>query len=112
MKTRINKTIMIAVALIFVGSGVAFAHDWKGRNHKPPGKAHGHYKVQKNHPGWTNKNFKPNPYYSQRYVFKEIRDHRYYDDHYWRPAPRRDVIYKVAQKNPIVVFKIIVNDHR
>jgi len=112
MKTRIKKIIMIAAALIFVSSGVSFAHDWNDRNHKPPGKAYGYYQVKKQPPGWSNKNFKPNPNYSNRYVYKEVRGHRYYDDHYWRPAPRRNVVYKPAKKDPIVVFKVILKDLR
>jgi hypothetical protein len=112
MKTRIKKIILIAATLLFVGSGVAFAHDWNDRDHNPPGKAYGYYQVKKLPPGWTNKNFRPNPYYSKRYVYKEVRDARYYDDHYRRPAPRRNAIYKVVEKGPIVVFKIIVKDVR
>ena len=112
MKTRIKKIIIIAAALLFVGSGVSFAHDWNDRNHKPPGKAYGHYKVPKHHPGWSNKHFKPNRHISKRYVYKEVRGHRYYDNHHRRPGPWADVIYKVALKDPKVVFKIIVKDHR
>ena len=112
MKTRIKKIIMISAALIFVSSGVSFAHDWNDRNHKPPGKAYGHYKVKKQPPGWSNKHFKANRPISKRYVYKEVQRHRYYDDHHRRRAPREDVVYKVALKDPQVVFKIIVKDHR
>ncbi len=48
MKTRIKKIIIAAAALLFVSSGVSFAHDW---DDKPPGKAYGHHKVKKHHPG-------------------------------------------------------------
>jgi hypothetical protein len=112
MKTRIKKIIMIAAALIFVGSGVSFAHDWNDRNHKPPGKAYGQYKVQKQSPGWNHKHFKRNPYKSKRYAYKNFRGNRYYNDHHRRPAPRRNVIYKSVKKDPIVVFKIILKDLR
>ena len=112
MKTRIKKIIMIAAALIFVSAGVCFAHDWNDRNHKPPGKAYGYYQVKKAPPGWANKNFRPNPPITKRYVYKEVRGYRYYDDHYRRPTPRRDAVYKVVEKDPIVVFKIVVKDHR
>ena len=111
MKTRIQKIIMIAAAMIFVGSGVSFAHDWNDRNHKPAGKAYGHYQVKKVPPGLTNKNFKPNPPVTKRYVvYREVPAHRYYDDHHRRPAPRRTVIYKPAKRDPIVVFKVILKD--
>ena len=112
MKTRIQKIIMIAAALLFVSSGVALAHDWNDRNHKPPGKAYGHYKVQKQHPVWNSKQLKSKRQIPQRYVYKEVRGHRYYDDHRRRPAPRRTVIYKPAKRNPIVVFKVILKDLR
>ena len=47
MKTRISKIVMIAAALIFVGSGVSFAHKWNDWDHKPAGKAYGYYQVNK-----------------------------------------------------------------
>jgi hypothetical protein len=97
---------------MFAGSGVSFAHDWNDRNHKPPGKVYSHYKVQKNHPGWNNQQLKSKRQVPQRYVYKEVRDHRYYDNHQRRPAPREDIIYKVALKDPKLVFKIIVKEHR
>jgi len=112
MKTRIKKIIIVAAALLFVGSGVSFAHDWNDRDHKPPGKAYGHSQVKKQPPGLAKKNFKPYPYYSKRYVYKEVRDRRYYDDHHRRPAPRRNVFYKSVTKDPMVVFKIILRDLR
>ena len=46
MKTRIQKIITIAMALLCVGSGVAFAQDWNDRDHKPPGKAYGYTQVK------------------------------------------------------------------
>ena len=112
MKTRIQKIILIAAALIFVGSGISFAHEWNDRNHKPPGKANGYYQVKKLPPGWTNKNFKTKAPITKRYVYKEVRGYRYYDNHYRRPAPRRTVVYKPAKKDPIVVFKVILKDLR
>jgi hypothetical protein len=112
MKTRIKKIIMIAAALIFVSSGVSFAQDWNDRGPKPSGKAYGYYQVKKLPPGWTNKSFRPNPPITKRYVYKEVRGYRYYDDHYRHPIPREDVIYQIALKDPNLVLKIIVKDHR
>jgi hypothetical protein len=112
MKTRIKKIIMIAAALIFVSSGVSFANDWNDRGPKSPGKAYGHNEVKKQPPGWTNKNFKPIPPITKRYVYKEVRGDRYYDDHYRHSAPRQNVVYKPAKKDPIFVFKVILNDLR
>jgi hypothetical protein len=111
MKTRIQKIMMIAAALIFVGSGVSFASDWNDRDHKPPGNAYGNYQVKKVSPGRIKKNLKPNAPITKRYVvYSDVPAHRYYNDHRWRPAPRRTVVYKPAKKNPIVVFKVILKD--
>ena len=112
MKTRIKKIIIVAAALLFLGSGVSFAHDWNDRSHKQRGHAYGHYKVKKNQSGWNNKHFRRSPHYSKTYVYKKVRDHRYYNDHHRRPAPRRNVIYKSVKKDPMVVFKIILRDLR
>ena len=68
MKTRIQKIILIAAALIFVGSGISFAHEWNDRNHKPPGKANGYYQVKKLPAGWTNKNPKSQFPITKRYA--------------------------------------------
>jgi hypothetical protein len=110
MKTRISKIILIAAAMIFVGSGVSFAHDWNDRDHKPSGKNYGHYQTKKVSPGWAKKNLRLNPPITKRYVYKEVRGHRFYNDHLRRPVPRRTAIYKPAKKDPIVVFKVILRD--
>ena len=113
MKTRIKKIIVLTAAMLFVGSGLALAHDWNDREHKPPGTAYGHYQAKKMPPGWSNKNFKPAPPKGKQYVYREVRDHHYYVDHGRRPVPpREDTIVKVALKDPLFVFKIIVKDHR
>ena len=104
MKKKIQKIIMIAAAMIFAGSGVSFAHDWNDRN-KPPGKAYGHYKVKKQQPGWNNKHFKPNPHNNKRYVHK-------YDRHQHGTAPCENELYKIALKDPRLIFKVIVKEHR
>jgi hypothetical protein len=99
--------MMIAAALLFVSSGVALAHDWNDRNHKP----YGHSKVQTHHPDWKYKHFKRNPHYSKRYAYKPFHRPHYYKRHHPRPAPRRTVIYKSVKKEPNVVFKIVLKDH-
>ena len=112
MMTRIKKIIMIAAALLFVFSGVSFAHDWNYRKHKPPGRAYGHNKVQKHHPSWKYRHVKRPTHYGKRYDLKEVHHRHYYEKQRRRPASREDVIYKVAMKDPNLVFKIIVKDHR
>jgi hypothetical protein len=112
MKTRIKKIIIVAAALLFVSSGVSFAHDWNDWDDKPPGKAYGHYKVKKHHPGWNNKHYKPISHHRKRYVYKEVHHHHYYKNHHRRPAPREAVIYKAALKNPKIIFKVIMKEHR
>ena len=111
--TRIKKIIIVTAALLFVFSGVSFAQDWNYRKHKPPGKAYGHNKVQKHHPGWKYKHVKRHPQYGKRYAHKEVHHHNhYYEKHRRQPAPSEDVIYKVAMKDPNLVLKIILKDHR
>ena len=112
MKTRIQKIIIIAAALVFVGSGVSFAHDWNYQAHKSPGKAYSHYQVKKLPPAWSNKKFRPNAPIIKRYVYKEVPDHRSFDDHYRHPAPQEGTIIKVGLQDPMVVFKIILKDYR
>jgi len=110
MKTRIKKIIVMTVALLFLSVGVSFAHDWNERNHRPSGKAYGHYKVKKHHPGWHKNQFKHRRHHHERHVYKEVH-HHYQDSHHRRRAPREDVFYKAALKDPKVIFKIIVKDH-
>ena len=113
MKTQIKKIILITAALVFVGSGVSFAQDWKDRGRNAPGKAYGHYQVKKQPPALVNKNFRPNAPITKRYVYKEVRDYRYHDGHYRRSAPRRTEVYKPPKKDPVVlVFKVILKELR
>ena len=44
MKTRIQKIIIMAVALLFLVAGVSIADDLKDSWHKPLGHAYGDYK--------------------------------------------------------------------
>jgi len=111
MKTRIKKITVIAAALLFLGSGVSFAHDWNRGYYRPHGHAYGHYKKwYGHHGGWHKKHFKHRRHHRGRYVYKEVH-HHHYDSHHRRRAPREDVIYKTALKDPKVIFKIIVKDH-
>jgi len=112
MNTRIKKIVIVAAALLFAGSGVSFAHDWNSRDHKPSAKAYGHYKVKKIDYGWKHKQLKSGHRVPQRYVYTHSRNLRHYDTHHRRPAPRNNFTYKVALKDPKLVFKIIVKEHR
>jgi hypothetical protein len=103
---------MIAAALLFVSSGAAFAHDWNDRNHRPPGKAYGHYKVQKHHRGWNQKQYRPSPRYGKRYSYKKFRDHRHYGYRHRRPVHGRNVYYKGSKNDSMVMFKIILKELR
>jgi len=112
MKTRIKKIIMIAAALLLVSSGVAFANDRNDRNQRPSGKAYGHYNLQKHHPGWNATHDKRTPSHSKRYVYKGFRNHRNYGFHHRRPAPRRNGFHRGFPKDSLMMFKIILKDHR
>jgi hypothetical protein len=121
MNIRIKKIIIAAVALFFVGSGVAFAHD---RDHRPPGKAYGHYKAKKHHYGWHKKHYKSQRYHG-RYEYKEVRHYdRYYGknerrwrDRHYKPRSdhhgrdyRKHRRYSHRDKGPEVIFKVILKD--
>lgn len=108
MKARIKKIIILSAILLFVCSGVSFAQDRHDSNHKPSVKTYGHYEVKKVPPGWNNKPFKPIASYSKRNVDKRAPVYRYYAYNHWRPAPRKEVVYKTVPQDPIVVFKIIL----
>lgn len=141
MKTQLKKIIIGAAALLFVFSGVSFAHDRDNRHHKPHRKAHGHYKAKTHHPGWTNTHFKPWRHYRDKHTFKGARHHqnkkhnghwkkshyksrrphhdryiykevkRRHQYHHRRRALRENQIYKIALKDPGFVFKVIVKEH-
>ena len=113
--TRIKKIIIATAALLFVFSGVSFAHDWNYRKPIPHGKSYGHHykdKAHKHNIRWIYRHAKRHPQYSKRYAHKEVHHHHYYEKHRRQPASREDVIYKVAMKDPNLVLKIIVKDHR
>lgn len=106
MKTRIKKIILLTAALLFLGTGVSFAHD---RHHKPPGHAYGHYK-QKGHPVWHKKH--PGPkwrhqqHHAKKYVDRHDRDYGHY--RHGRGYDGTVVKFAVADEN--VAFKIVVKD--
>jgi hypothetical protein len=127
MNIRIKKIIIAAVALLFVGSGVAFAHD---RDHRPSGKAFGHYKAEKHNSGWHKGHFKSKGHHG-KYVYKNVyhydRDYgkherRWRERHYkpkrhvYKEVHRDDRDYKKHRRyprraeGPEVVFKVILRD--
>jgi len=149
MKSRIKKIIINVCALLFVFSGVTFAHDSDKRHYRHSGKANGHYKAEKPYSGWNNKHVRPWKHYREhhrkrhfagyyckdgfyhyydrkgrrwridhfksrhhsrdRYGYKKL--HRNHDNYYRRHARREDVVYKVALKDPNIVFKVIKREH-
>ena len=142
MQTQLKKIILGAAALLFVITGVSFAHDTDGRHHKTHGKAHGIYKFKKQHSPWNNKHHKFRKHYRDRYAWKDVHHHHYYEkyhrrskqshaqyrrphcdryryreirhhnrDYHRRPTPREDLIYKVALKDPGIIFKVILKEH-
>jgi hypothetical protein len=60
--------------------------------------------------GWESDHSKQRRHHRDRYNHKKGR--RDYDTHYRRHAPREDVVYQVALKDPKIVFKVIKRDHR
>ena len=67
-----------------------------------------HYSDKRDH-RWKNERLKQRRHHPDRYDHKKGR--RDYDTYYRRHAPREDVVYKVALKDPKIVFKVIRKDH-
>jgi hypothetical protein len=107
MKTGIKKIALLTAALIFLGTGISFAHD---RPHRPPGHAYGHYK-QKGHPVWHKKHHGPkwrhHEYRAQRHVDRHHRDYGHY--HHRRGYDGSVVRIAVADEN--VAFRVVVRDY-
>ena len=70
---------------------------------------HHHHYYENNHRRWEKNHFKSRRPDRDRYIYKEVNHH--YENHHRRRAPREDLIYKVALKDPDIVFKIIVKEH-
>lgn len=70
---------------------------------------HHHHYYENNHRRWKKNHFKSRRPDRDRYIYKEVNHH--YENHHRRRAPREDLIYKVALKDPGIVFKIIVKEH-
>ena len=96
MKTRIKKIILLTVALLFLATGISFAHQ---SYNNPPGNAYGHYK-SKGYPVWHRK--QPAP----RYVKEH---HRYYDN-YQRWSGNDGSVFKLSVAEPGLAFKIVVKN--
>ena len=65
MKSRIIKIIISSAALLFLTSGVSFAHDWGRHHHKKHGKAH--HKVKRHDHRWGHKHYKPWKHHKKHY---------------------------------------------
>ncbi|GEM_PF-1349013 len=93
MKSRIGKIIISAAALVFLSSGLSFAHDWNKRHHKRHGKAFSHHKPEKHFKPWKH-HWKHHRKHQHRHYRKNhlagywCRDgfYHYYDkrNHRWR----------------------------
>lgn len=133
MKTQLKKMIIGAAALLFVMTGVSFAHESGVRNHKPYGKAHGYYKEKKNHHNRDHRQYKARKHYRKKHAHKNSHQRHYdkkyhakynrsHDDRYryrknrhhhrdshHRRSPREDLTYKAFFKDPGMVIKVILN---
>ena len=96
MKTRIVKIFIVAMALIFAGAGVSFAHDSRGSRPKPREDVHGYYEQGHHyHPG---RHHHPKP----KYKFHERHRHRnHHEYHYHHRRDRHG-----SHKGSVVGFKV------
>ena len=142
MKTRLKKIIIGAAAILFVMTGVSFAHDGGVRHHKPHGKAHGFYKEKKYHHHRDHRHYKASKRYRKGHTYQGSHHRHYYEknhrrwkkshanyrrshhdryrhrkiqrhhhDSHRRRTPREDLIYKIALKDPRILFKVILKEH-
>jgi hypothetical protein len=93
MKSRIKKIIIGTVALVFVTSGVSFAHDSDKRYHKSHKKTERHYTVKKHTPNWNNKHFKPWKHHRKQYRNHHIAGY-YCEDGFYHYYDKRDRRWK------------------
>ena len=114
MKTRIEKIIIMAVALLFVSVGISFAHDFKSNQKKAQGsshvqnkKGHDHY-----HPGWYKKHPKPNHFVWERNHLRKIRKvpHHYPPKISQAPHGRTIIGFKSNESDYKIV--VVVKDRR
>ena len=136
MKTRIKKIIIVAAALLFLGSGVSFAHDRNRGHHKPRSHAYGHNKngCSDNY-GWHHKHHKPRRHsyrhykkwhghqrrwykkqhirrhhkYNRHHYRKVNRDHYHYSDHH-EPHEGNVIGFKLKEQG--FKFAVVVKEHR
>lgn len=103
MKTRIKKIILLTAALLFLGTGVSFAHD---RYPTPPGNAYGHYKAKERHQGRPVAKWQHHQKYAPRHVQERHDDYdRYRSEH-------EGSVFKFFVADQNVAFKIVVRDHK
>ena len=139
MKTRIKKIMIVVAALLFLGSGVSFAHDWNRGHHKPRSYGHDYYKngYDDNY-GWHNRRHKP-PRHTYRHNKKWHGNHRRWhkkqhkrwhnnrDRHHYRKgnrvqhnyhhgydhrAPHEGNVLGFKLKEPGFKFAVVVKEHR
>ena len=93
MKTQLKKIVIGAAALLFVMTGVSFAHDGRVRHHKPHGKAHGYYKEKKQQRHRDHRHYNARKHYRKGQADKYVH-HRHYDKKYHRYLKKRHAKYK------------------
>ena len=67
------------------------------------------HNYEKHHRRWKKSHAQYRPPHRDRYRYREIRHHN--RDYPRRPTPREDLIYKVALKDPGIIFKVILKEH-
>jgi hypothetical protein len=106
MKTGIKKIALLTAALIFLGTGISFAHD---RPHRAPGHAYGRYK-QKGHPVWNKKHHGPKWRYQKHHAHRYVDRHHRDFGHYRHGSGYNGWVVKFAVADENVAFKIVVKD--
>ena len=70
---------------------------------------HHHYYYDNYHRRWKSRHLKSKRPHRNRFIYKKA--HRYHDNFHRRRALREDQIYKLALRDPAIVFKVILKEH-
>ena len=106
MKANIKNIILLTAALLFLGTGISFAHD---SYRKPPGNAYGHYKP-KGHPVWQHKHQKVQWRNDRECEPRRVHEHYRHYDNYRHGNRYEGSVFKFSVADPNVAFKIVVRD--
>lgn len=108
MKTRILKIFAITALMLFIGTGVSMAHDWR-ENGGNRGHAYVRYN-QRAYPPY--RHFVPRPIYvGRQYYPVVVKRHVYHPPVVYQAPPPRGFFFGMSVMEPGIGFSFGVNGH-